>query len=83
MGRWGGTAVLQGGIEEDEMNVVHAQLTHVTWVLMRMAGTVEVPDCGALACTHSCLTLCLTPCPCHPCALIQCPTYMQDIHPCP
>ena len=52
-------------LKEDKTNVMHAWLTHVAWALMRMAGTVEVPDCGGLACTCSCLTPCLAPCP-HP-----------------
>jgi hypothetical protein len=55
----------EAALKEDETNIVRARLTHAAQVLMRMAGTVEVPDCGGLACTRSCLTPCLAPCP-HP-----------------
>ena len=65
-GRWEGGVVLwfyEVALKDDKINIVHAWLTHAAWVLMHMAGTVEVPDCSGLTCTHSCLTLCLTPCP--------------------
>ena len=65
-GGWEGGVVLwfyKVALKEDETNIVRAWLTHAAQVLMRMAGTVEVPDCSGLACTRSCLTLCLAPCP--------------------
>ena len=65
-GRWEGSVALwfyKVALKEDEMNIVCAQLTHAAWVLIRMAGTVEVPDCSGLAYTCSRLTPCLSPGP--------------------
>ena len=55
-GGWEGGVVLwfyKAALKEDEMNIVWAWLTHAAQVLMCMAGTVEAPDCGGLACTCS------------------------------
>ena len=64
-GGWEGGAALrlyEAALKVDETNVVRARLAHAARVPMRMAGTVEAPDCGASACTRSCLTPCLAPC---------------------